>query len=226
MQISSFLAGALPILCAASAFSGSEDAAMAVSSVLPMVLTAISALISSFYTPMCIFCFAASLSSFSTREIRLRPLVQSTKKICTRGIEIISGLCVGVFCVQRVAVLSSDGMARRSMRFALSQMLPMAGTALASGLESVYACGKSLTGKVGVIAIIVLAVSFSTPCIMGFMLVAIFSFLSSFASTLGVENLSLFYGDVKDTFAMLASFTVCALVVLSSGLLLLSGGWV
>ena len=112
------------------------------------------------------------------------------------------------------------------MRFALSQMLPMAGTALASGLESVYACGKSLSGKIGVIAIIVLAVSFSTPCIMGFMLVAIFSFLSSFASTLGVENLSLFYGDVKDIFAMLASFTVCALVVLSSGLLLLSGGWV
>ena len=222
-QIASFLTAALPVICGAQVWSGSTEGAGMISAALPVVFTAISSLISAFYYPLCWFCYAASLSGFFRERISLRPLVVTVKKICTRGIEILSGLAVGVFCVQRAVLVSANTVSRRGIHFALAQILPLAGGALSNGIETVYACGKSLSGKIGVLCVLSIAAMFAVPCILGFLLVALYSFLSSVGVLLEVRILSDFYADVRDTFAMMSSFAVCSLIVLSSAILLLTG---
>lgn len=223
-QAASFLTAALPVITAAQVWSGSQSGASVISATLPVILTILSSCVSALYYPLCWFCYAASLSGFFRDRISLRPLISSVKKFCTRGVEILSGLSVGVFCVQRAAVVSSNTVARNGARFALLQVLPLAGGALTDGIETVYACGKSICGKVGVICVLVVAVLFATPCILGLFFVFLYSFLSSSGSFFGVDLLADFYADIKDTFAMMTSFAVCSLVVVSSALLLLTGG--
>ncbi|MBO5248114.1 MAG: hypothetical protein J6B54_02315 [Clostridia bacterium] len=223
-QTASFLTAALPVISAARVWSGSQQGASVISATLPLILTVLSSVVTTLYYPLCWFCYAASLSGFFRNQISLRPIISSVKKFCIRGVEILSGLSVGVFCVQRAAVASSDTVARKGVRFALLQLLPLAGGSLTEGIETVYACGRSLCGKIGVISVLAVAALFATPCIMGFFFVFLYSFLSSAGSFLGVGLLSDFYGDIKDTFSMMTCFSVCSLVVVSSALLLLTGG--
>ena len=223
-QTSSFLTAALPVISAAQVWSGSQAGAGMISATLPIILTVLSSAVSALYYPLCWFCYAASLSGFFRDRISLRPLVSSVKKFCTRGVEILSGLSVGVFCVQRAAVTSANTVARKGVRFALLQVLPLAGGALTDGIETVYACGRSLCGKVGVVCVLAVAVLFATPCVFGLFFVFLYSFLSSAGSLFGVGLLTDFFVDIKDTFAMMTSFSLCSLVVLSSALLLLTGG--
>lgn len=223
-QSASFLTAALPVICSAQVWSGSQSGAAVIAAALPVVLTVLASAVSSVFYPLCWFCYAASLSGFFRERISLRPLIASVKKFCTRGVEIISGLAVGVFCVQRVSAASSDTMARKGVRFALIQMLPVAGGSLSEGIETVYACGKSICGKVSVVCVLSVAALFATPCILGLFFVFLYSFLSSAGSFLGVSLLTDFFADVRDTFAMMTSFAVCSLVVVASALLLLTGG--
>ena len=223
-QTSSFLTAALPVISAAQIWSGSQAGAGMISATLPVILTVLSSAVSTLYYPLCWFCYAASLSGFFRDKISLRPMVSSVKKFCTRGVEILSGLSVGVFCVQRAAVASANTVARKGVRFALLQVLPLAGGALTDGIETVYACGRSICGRVGVLCVLAVAVLFATPCICGLFFVFLYSFLSSVASLFGVGLLTDFFADIKDTFAMMTSFSLCALVVVSSALLLLTGG--
>ena len=223
-QSASFLTAALPAVVSAKIWSGGEAGAGVLSVTLPVVFTAMSALVSSLFYPLCLFCFAASFCGFFRGGISLSPFVSSVKKFCSRGVEILAGLSVGVFCVQRLAVVSADTLSRRGIRFALSQLLPVAGSALTDGIETVYACGKSLCGKMGVVCVLILVTMFALPCILGFVLVTVFSLLSSAGQVLSVPLLSDFFGDVKDTFSMMTCFAVCSLVVLSAALLLLTGG--
>ncbi len=223
-QTASFLTAALPVISAAQVWSGSQSGASVISATLPIILTILSSAVSALYYPLCWFCYAASLSGFFRDRISLRPLISSVKKFCTRGVEVLSGLSVGVFCVQRAAVVSANTVARKGARFALLQVLPLSGGALTEGIETVYACGRSLCGKVGVLCVLVVAVLFATPCILGLFFVFLYSFLSSSGALFGVPLLEDFYADIKDTFAMMTSFTVCSLVVVSSALLLLTGG--
>lgn len=223
-QTASFMTAALPVLSAARVWAGETAGSATVSASFPVVLTMMSSAVSALYYPLCWFCYAASLSGFFRGQISLRPLVSSVKKICVKGVEILSGLSVGVFCVQRAASASADSLAVKGARFALIRLLPLAGNALTDGLETVYACGRSVSGRVGVVCVIAVAVLFVTPCVLGVFLVFLYSTLASAAAVLRVPLLEDFYGDVKDTFAMMTSFAVCSLVVLSSGLLILSGG--
>ncbi len=223
-QSASFLTAALPVISAAQVWSGSQSGAAAVSAALPVILTLLSSAVSGLYYPLCWFCYAASLSGFFRNQISLRPFIASVKGFCTKGVEILSGLSVGVFCVQRAAVASANSVARKGVRFAMIQMLPLAGNTLTEGIETVYACGQSISGKVGVICVLALAALFATPCVLGLFFVFLYSFLSSAGSFLGVPLLTDFFADVKDTFSMMTSFAVCSLIVLSSALLLLSGG--
>ncbi len=223
-EIASFLSGALPVLASAQVWSGSPDGASAVSTVLPVAFSLISAAVPVIYTPLCLFCYAASVSGFYRERLSLRPFVQSVKTFCVRGVEILSGLTVGVFLVRRGFVLSSNAMAQKGARFALIRMLPFAGGALTDGLETVYACGKSMCGKTGVICVIVVFSLLLSPCVFGLLMMFFYSVLSSVGKAFGVPLLADFYADMKDTFALLTSFALCSLVVLSAGLLLLTGG--
>ncbi len=223
-QTASFMTAALPVLSAARIWAGENAGAATVSASFPVVLTLMSSAVSALYYPLCWFCYAASLSGFVRGQLALRPVVSSVKKICVRGVEILSGLSVGVFCVQRAASASADSLAVKGARFALIRLLPLAGNALTDGLETVYSCGRSVSGRVGVVCVIAVAILFVTPCVLGVFLVFLYSMLASVAAVLKVPLLEDFYGDVKDTFAMMTSFAVCSLVVLSSGLLILSGG--
>ncbi len=223
-QSASFLTAALPVLCASQVWSGSPEGATVVSATLPVVLTVLSSAVSALYYPLCWFCYAASLSGFYRSSVSLRPLVASVKKFCIRGVEILSGLSVGVFCVQRAAVASANTVTRKGVRFALVQMLPFAGGALTDGIETVYACGRSICGKLGVICVLVVGVLFATPCIVGLLFVFLYSLLSSIGTSLGGSLLTDFFADIKDTFAMMTCFAVCSLVVVSSAMLLLTGG--
>lgn len=223
-QSASFLTAALPVICSAQVWSGAQGGAAAAASTLPVVLSVLASAVSSVFYPLCWFCYAASLSGFFQDRISLRAMVSSVKKICTKGVEIISGLAVGVFCVQRAAAASSDTMVRKGVRFALVQMLPLAGSSLTDGMETVYACGKSISGKVGVVCVLSVAALFAVPCVLGLFFVLLYSALSSAGDFLGISLLAGFFADVRDTFAMMTSFSVCSLIVLSSALLLLTGG--
>ncbi len=223
-QSSSFLTAALPVICTSQVWSGSTTGSVVISGTLPVVFTVISSAVSTLYYPLCWFCYSASLSGFYRRSLSLRPMVSTVKKFCTRGVEILSGLSVGVFCVQRAALDSSNTVARKGVHFALVQLLPYAGSALTDGIETVYACGKSMSGKIGVVCVFVVVSLFATPCILGLIFVFLYSLLSSVGSVLGGSLMADFFADVKDTFAMMTSFSVCSLVVVSSGLLLLTGG--
>ncbi|MBQ1965147.1 MAG: hypothetical protein II348_00525, partial [Clostridia bacterium] len=215
---------ALPVICSARVWSGSSAGATVISGTFPVVLTVLSAAVTGLYYPLCWFCYGASLSGFYRKSLSLRPFIGSVKKFCSRGVEILAGLSVGVFCVQRAAVDSANTVARKSVRFALVQMLPYAGNALTDGIETVYACGKSVSGKIGVICVLVVAALFATPCILGLLFVFLYSLLASVGSALGGSLLADFFEDIKDVFAMMTSFSVCSLIVVSSGLLLLTGG--
>ncbi len=223
-QASSFLTAALPVILSAQSWSGSPTGAAALSMTIPPILALISFLISSLFQPLCLFCYAASLCGFTRGELTLRPLISSVKRFCVRGVEISSGLTVGVFCVQKAAVAASDSVTRRGIRFALMRLLPMAGGVLTDGIETVYSCGRSLSGRIGVICVLVLFALFVTPCVMGLFFVFLYSLLSSLGAFFGVPLLQDFFADIKDTFSVMTSFSVCSLVVLSTGLLMLTGG--
>lgn len=223
-QASAFLTASLPVAMSARLWSGSPSASTVLSLSLPPILSVMSTFVSSLYHPLCLFCYAASLCGFFRGELSLRPMVSGVRRFCVRGVGIVSGLSVGVFCIQKAAAASGDSVARRGIRFALAQILPIAGGALTDGVETVYACGRALSGKIGVICVLVLFSLFVFPCLLGFLLMALYSLLSSVGGLFDVPLLTDFYGDVKDTVAVLTSFAVCSLTVLSSAMLLMMGG--
>lgn len=221
---SSFLSAALPVLCSLQVWSGSPEGAAAIAASFPFSLAAISFLISAVFDPLCRFCFAASLLPFGRSPVSPAPLVSAIKRICVRGVELCSGIAVGVFCLQRLSVSSATVLSRRSTRLALSRLIPVAGGVLSDGLETVYSCGESLRGKVGVLCVMVFLSFFVVPCLLGLLLTLLYSVLASVGECLGVRVLGEFFSSLRDTVSIVASFSLCSLIVLSCGILLLLGG--
>lgn len=223
-QSSAFLTAVLPVFVSSQAWAGQEGGAALFSLTVPFLLQSISLLISGVYYPLCWFCFSASVSGFFSGPLSLRPLIASIRKFCTRGVEILSGLSVGLMAVQKVSSGAADSLSRKSLHFALSELLPVAGGALSDGMEAVYSCGKSLSGQIGALSVIVLGALFAVPCVLGFLSAMLYGFLAAAGSVFSVPLLTDFFSDLRDTFALTASFGVCALIVLSVGILILAGG--
>ena len=223
-KTTSLVTAALPVLSAAQLWSGAAEGATALSAFLPSILTLLSAASSVLYVPLCRFFYAASFSGFFRDRMSLRPILSTVKHGCVRGVEVLSGLAVGVFFVRRASVSAANTAARRSLRFALLRLLPVAGGALTDGIETVYACGKSLCGRVGVICVISLWFYYAAPCLTGLVSMILYSSLATFGKVLGVPALTEFFSDLRDIFAVVTSFALCSAVVLSSALLILTGG--
>lgn len=223
-RVSSFFTAALPVITYSQVLAGEPERSLMISATLPFVLLVISTFITSVFYPLCWFCYAASLLGFSRSGVSLRPFVCSVKKYCTKGVEIVSGLAVGVFCIQRASAGVIDSMTRKGAKFAFARLIPVAGSTLSDGLETIYACGQSIRGRVGVVSVLVLLGMFVAPCISGLIFTFLYSFLSSVSQSFGVPVLSDFFADVKDTFSMMTCFSLCSMIVLSSGLLILLGG--
>lgn len=223
-KTTSLVTAALPVLSAAQLWSGSSEGAEFLSVLLPSVLTLLSSVASVFYAPLCRFFYAASFSGFFRDRMSLRPILSTVKNGCVRGVEVLSGLAVGVFFVRKASLSSVNTAARRSLRFALLRLLPVAGGTLTDGIETVYACGKSLCGRVGVICVISLWFYYAAPCLTGLVSMILYSSLATFGKVLGVPALSEFFSDLRDIFAVVTSFALCSAVVLSSALLILTGG--
>ena len=223
-QVSSFFTAALPVITASQVLAGESEGALAVAASFPVILFILSTLISTVFYPLCWFCYAAALLGFPGSTVSIRPVIGGIKRFCSRGVEVVSGLAVGVFCIQRVAAGTADSVARKSAKFALARLIPVAGGTLSDGLETVYACGQSVRGKIGLVCVIVLLGLFVAPCVFGLIYVLLYSLLSSVGSSFGVPVLADFFSDVKDTFSMMSCFSICSLVVLSSGILIFLGG--
>lgn len=223
-KTTSLVTAALPVLSAAQIWAGDSQGAAVLSSVLPVILTLLSAAVSSFYYPLCRFFYAASISGFFRDRMSLRPILSTVKRGCVRGVEVLSGLSVGVFFVRRAAASAANSATRRSLRFALLRLLPVAGGALTDGIETVYACGKSLCGRVGVICVVSFWSLYAAPCLTGLLLMILYSWLATFGEVLRVPALTEFFSDLRDVFAVVTSFSLCSAVILSSALLILTGG--
>lgn len=221
--ISSFLTASLPVSVSLRILSGNPSGAAELSAAVPFLLQWIAFLIPAVFQPLCLFCFAASLTGFRRTAFTLRPLVSTVRKWAVRGVEFFSLVCVGILSVLRVSSGASDRL-RSAAKLALTDLIPVAGGFLSDGIQTAVDCAGSLCSQAGILSVLTVCALSVSPCVSAVLAQGVCGIFSSVSQSVGLDLLGDLFSQWQDVFAVMTSFTLCSSLVLCASLLMLTGG--
>ena len=217
-----FMQGFIPIYAALLAFSGHAGAALSYQTLCFALAQGISLFASDFCIPLLglFFCLAISFSLNET--IDTPAFLSGVGKASTVVLGLFSGVFAGVLSIRQVLAGAADSVAGKSVRFLVSSLIPVVGSAMSDAYSAVLSSIDLIKGSAVVFAFLVLLV-LHLPVLLQLLLGRIgCSVLSSLAQMLGEKRLAVLYQSFAAGVRLLLLLTVfeCFLLLITTGLTL------
>ena len=162
---SELFSGALPLLCSVAAIGGGVKGAAASAAMMSVSLSFVSGFLAECLLPISTLIFAASLiSSFDTGQVTKR-VAKGIKNIFTFFIGAVTVVLLGTLTLQNVVATSQDTVALRGVKYAISGMVPIAGSTISGALSALVSGTKAMTSTMGALSVVSIISVMGAPLI-------------------------------------------------------------
>lgn len=212
-QLNRITAGMIPVMGGLYALGGNLGQA-ALNGELMMVFLTVCEYVSSTVTPpVCAVCMTFSLmDAFGTR-LTLSALCDRVKKWYTWLLSFIMFLLGLALSAQSVLVGRADNLGMKGVKYAVGNMIPTVGSAIAGTLSIVAAGVEILRGVCGISGIVLVALLLLPVLVELFLFRAALRLAATSASLLGCDGESRLLGEMASIHGYLAAaVSVCAVL--------------
>ena len=162
---SQIFSGVLPLLCSVAAIGGEVRSAAASGAAMSVSLSFVSGFLTELLLPISTLIFSASLiSSFDTGQVTKR-VAKGIKNIFTFFIGAVTVVLLGTLTLQNVVASSQDTVALRGVKYAISGMIPIAGSTISGALSALTSGVKAMTGTMGALSVVSVITVMGAPLI-------------------------------------------------------------
>lgn len=159
-QVSTFILSFVPVYVGIITASGKPISAVSYNISLISIVQVISRISASVLVPMLAIYLAFCLIGATSTEINIEGIARSVKTIVILVLSFLMTIFVGLLTVQGIVATSSDTVAIKATKFALSAFLPVVGAAISEALNSVQGCMGVIKSTVGGFGIVVIVATF------------------------------------------------------------------
>ena len=223
-EISAFGKVLMPVLAAAATASGAVVSSGIVYIAVMFVIDMLITLIADIMTPL-VWAYIALLAAGGvTGNDGLYKLAKTLKNGVTCALKIILGLFIGYLMVGGVISGTTDAMTVKTVKLAMSSVIPVAGGVIADAAEAVVAGAgivRSVTGIFGILSILAMA-------ILPFLRLAIqyltFRLSALLAAVAGADGLDKTLEGLGDAFSLVLALTGSSAALLLIGVFVSAAG--
>lgn len=162
---SAFFAELIPILTAALAMGGGASSAAASASGMSLALGAVSTVLLNNLYPVFGLIFALSVIGNIDKGQRVAGFSRSARNLFGFFLGAATLILGGVIALQSTIAVSRDSLALRGAKYAISGMIPIVGGAVSGALSTLISGLKVLSGYIGAVSVLALAVSMAAPLV-------------------------------------------------------------
>lgn len=224
-QMVVFSKALIPVMCGLMVGTGQPASAAVFNSFLFIACQLCTAISESVLLPLVNVYFALIIADSVIVGVKLNNFTDFLKKMLTWGVGLLFSVFVGIMSLQSILSGAADGIAKRTVKFAVGSMIPVAGGVLGEAMETVFSCANSIKATTGVFGIVVILLIVLVPLLTVFVKYIIFKFSSFVAASLGSEKISLMLSNISSAFAILLSITLgtSILLIVSFSIIISSG---
>lgn len=210
-QLNAFMGGMIPVMGVLYASGGNLGQA-AVSGEVTLISLAVCEYISSTVTPpVCAICMSFSLMDAIGLRMTLAPLCEQVKKWYAWLLGLVMFLLSLALSAQSVLVGRADSLGMKGIKYAVGNMLPMVGGAVAGSLGTVAAGVSLLRGVCGVSGIVLVALLLLPALVQLLLFRTTLRLASAVAAIMGCEGEARLLTEMASLHGYLAAaVSICA----------------
>ena len=217
-QMSLFCNTLSPVVCTMLT-SGGEPAKAAVAGTSIMLACQICSYIgASVVLPIVNMYFAVVICDSIVDNANLKSFAEFIKKTLYMILLALIIIFSGIMSLQTVLAGTADTVLKRSIKFAVGGMIPIAGGPLGEAMETVFSCADAVGSTVGIFGIIVILFIITTPIVMvlsKYVIIKLAAFTSYAVSNSKISGL---LSSMTGIFGVLASLTMASSIMLISSI--------
>lgn len=221
-QLGGLMGGMIPVMGVLYALGGNLGQA-AVSGEITVLFLAVCEYVSATVTPpVCAVCMSFSLMDAFGLKLTLSPLCEQVKKWYVWLLGLIMFLLSLALSAQSVLVGRADSLGMKGVKYAVGNMLPVVGGAVAGSLGTVAAGASLLRGVCGVSGIFLIALLLIPTLVQLLLFRTVLRLAATVAALLGCEGEGRLLGEMASLHGYLAAaVSICAVTfVLALALLI------
>ena len=215
-----FTQGLIPTVASISV-SGGNGAAASISPLLFVCMQTITYLAKNFFLPFHLVICALSIINNVTERFHIGRLIEFARQILKWSTGILLTVYIGLLGFQGFSVGYLNGVAGKTVKYAVCNFIPLVGSALAESVEAVCASAALVKNAVGVAGIISLISICLMPLCKLLALSALYRFAAGVAEPVTDKRITNLLGEtaanITQTFVILLMLSV--MFIISIGLL-------
>ncbi len=210
-QLNDLMVGMIPVMGVLYALGGNLGQA-AVSGELTMVFLSVCEYVSATVTPpVCAVCMSFSLMDAFGLRLTLSPLCEQVKRWYVGLLGLVMFLLSLALSTQSVLVGRADSLGMKGVKYAVGNMIPVVGGAVAGSLGTVAAGVGLLRGVCGVSGIILVALLLIPTLVQVLLFRAVLRLSATAAALLGCDGENRLLGEMASLSGYLAAaVAICA----------------
>lgn len=207
-----FMKALIPVFTALIATSGHVSGAAFFSAMLFVAVQLASAVANGLMLPLVNLYMAAGIAASVSGNANLKHVTSFLRSVVLWGTGLLLTVFTGVLALQSIVAGAADSVAKRSVKFAVGSLIPVAGSYLGEAVDTMFAsirALKSTVGVFGIVAVLLILLSPLLACAANYLIIKFGALLSSVS---GNEQATQVLEVMREGFGMV--FGICASISL------------
>lgn len=225
-QAGDFMKALIPVFTALMASSGNAGGAAVFSAMLFLAVQLAAGIASGIMLPLVNLYMAAGVAASVSGNVNLKHVTAFLRTVVLWGTGLLLTVFSGVLALQSIVAGAADSVAKRSVKFAVSSLIPVAGGQLGDAVDAMFASArmlKSALGVFGIVAVFVILLSPFLVCAANYLIVKLGSLLSAVS---GNEQATSVLEVMREGFGMVLGIcaALCVMFLFALALAVVSTG--
>lgn len=154
----SFTLSFVPIYTMIISFAGNTASALTYNSLIMTFAEALSSFISYFSADLLGIFFCLTISFSLNENINIARFISAVNKVSSISLGLLSGLFTGFLSIKGVLSVSLDSVSVKGIRFLISSLVPVVGSAISDAYSSLVGSINLIKGSVAIVGILVIVI--------------------------------------------------------------------
>jgi len=224
-DISTFSKSLIPIMCGLMVAGGQPVSASIFDALLFIACEICTYISVGLILPLVNVYIGLIIAQSININVKLNNFTGFIKSAVNWMIGIVFTVFIGLMSLQSLISGAADTVTKRTVKFAIGSIIPVAGGIFGDAMETIFSCANSVKSLSGVFGIIIIALIIITPLLTIFSKYIIFKLLALFSELMGANRFSSIISNFAGAFGILASLTLGSSILLISSftIVLMSG---
>lgn len=224
-QLRVFIKSSMPVYVTLTASAGYVGSASVINGIVLVVCDVFASVMSSLLVPVTSVFFALGSANIIFQNKFINTFSGFIKRCLTVIIGASLTLFVGIMSLKNIISQSADTLGKRTVKFAMGNMIPVAGGMISEAMETVYSCSGVLKSTAGVFGMVVIISAVLMPIAALVSKIVFFKAANLICELFGCDELTSFMQITVDGLfiALTILITISIMLILCITLVIMTG---